>query len=126
LEDLSDGTIATLEATAKHYKISYLASISFTEVLISLPSVLTLHLTRIPVHRKQKMYDLARNVFKDLVYKNLDWPEAIWEAWMSFDLYGAVQDVDKCLDKIDRARTQLNACRLKVGSVLSYCYDKVR
>jgi hypothetical protein len=58
-------------------------------------------------------------VFKDLVYKNLDWPEAIWEAWISFEhLYGTVQDVDECLDKIDRARTQLNARRLKVGSVL--------
>src|ERR1700733_3770771 len=80
------------------------------------PSVLTSCLTHIPVHRKQKLYDLARNVFKDLAFKNLDWPEAIWEAWMSFEhLYGTVQNVDECLDKIDRARTQLNARRLKVG-----------
>ena len=47
--------------------------------------------------------------------KNLDWPEAIWEAWLSFEhLHGSVDEVDACLDKIEKAQYQVNARRAKV------------
>jgi squamous cell carcinoma antigen recognized by T-cells 3 len=49
--------------------------------------------------------------------KNLDWPEAIWEAWLSFEhLYGSVHEVDECLDKIEKAQYQVNTRRTKVRS----------
>lgn len=60
-------------------------------------------------------------MFKDLHTKNLDWPEAIWEAWVSFEhLYGTVEEVDSCLDKVEKAAYQVNARRAKVGISLSY------
>jgi squamous cell carcinoma antigen recognized by T-cells 3 len=47
--------------------------------------------------------------------KNLDWPEAIWDAWISFEyLHGSVNSVDACFDKIEKAQYQVNARRAKV------------
>ena len=64
---------------------------------------------------KQGRTDEARNAFKDIVTKNLDWPEAIFEAWISFEhLYGSVEEIEECLDKVERAQNQLNARRLRV------------
>lgn len=49
--------------------------------------------------------------------KNLDWPEAIWEAWIAFEhLRGSVEDLDACLDKIEKAQYQVNSRRAKVIS----------
>lgn len=51
--------------------------------------------------------------------KPMDWPEAIWEAWLAFEhLHGSVDEVDNCLDKIDKAQYQVNMKRAKVSSVL--------
>lgn len=48
--------------------------------------------------------------------KNLDWPEAIWEAWISFEhLHGSVDQVNACLDKVEKAQYQVNVRRAKVG-----------
>jgi squamous cell carcinoma antigen recognized by T-cells 3 len=65
--------------------------------------------------RKQGRHDQARATFKDLTNKYLDWPEAIWEAWIAFEhLNGSVQDLEVCLDRVERARAGVNARRAKV------------
>lgn len=47
--------------------------------------------------------------------KNLDWPEPIWEAWISFEnTYGSVQEIEECLDRVERARNQVNKRRARV------------
>ena len=67
------------------------------------------------IPRKQHLYDDARKHFRDVAMKNLDWPEAVWEAWVSFEqLHGSVEQLEDCLDRINRARDQTNARRAKV------------
>ena len=65
--------------------------------------------------RKQEKYTEAREVLKDISTKNVDWPEAIWEAWLTFEhLHGSMTDLEACLDKIERAQQQVNTRRAKV------------
>jgi hypothetical protein len=46
----------------------------------------------------------------------LDWPEAVWEAWVSFEqLYGSVDDLETCLDKVEQAQIQVNNQRMRVS-----------
>lgn len=62
------------------------------------------------------MYDQARAVFDDIHKKQLDWPELIWELWLSFEhIHGTVDQVEECLDKIEKAQAQVNARRMKVS-----------
>jgi hypothetical protein len=69
-------------------------------------------------NRKQDQYDDARGLFKDICNKKLDWPEVIWEAWIAFEhLYGSVQDLEDCLDRVEKARGFLQSRRLKVCPV---------
>lgn len=52
--------------------------------------------------------------------KNLDWPEAIWDAWISFEqLHGSVIELEDALDRIQRAQTQVNNRRAKVRKHMS-------
>ncbi|KAI0700046.1 RNA-binding protein Prp24 [Cerioporus squamosus] len=97
VEDLHANALILWEDATKHYKTSYLAWTSYTDVLI-----------------RQHLYDDARRVFRDVAHKNLDWPEAIWEAWVSFEqLHGFVEQIEDALDRIERARTQVNNRRAK-------------
>ncbi|KAI0366626.1 RNA-binding protein Prp24 [Pilatotrama ljubarskyi] len=97
LGDLQANAVVLWEDTTKHYKTSYLAWTSYTDCLV-----------------KQHMYEDARRVFRDIAAKNLDWPEAIWEAWVSFEqLHGTVEEIEDALDRIERAQTQVNARRAK-------------
>ena len=67
------------------------------------------------------MYDDARKVFRDIANKNLDWPEAIWESWVAFEqLHGSVEQLEDCLDRVERARTQVNARRAKEAEKAQY------
>ncbi|KAF8180964.1 hypothetical protein K438DRAFT_1976414 [Mycena galopus ATCC 62051] len=76
----------------KHYKTSYNAWISYTGALI-----------------KNRHHDMACKTFVDLHLKNLDWPEAIWEAWLAFEhLHGSVQQIDVCGDKVEKAQYVVN------------------
>lgn len=60
---------------------------------------------------------MARTVFSDLVYKNLDWPEAIWESWIAFEhQYGSVEELEACLDKVEKAQAQINMRRAKASN----------
>lgn len=71
-----------------------------------------------PFFRKNGEFDETRKVFSDVHAKNLDWPEAIWEAWISFEhLHGTVDQVDACLDKIEKAQYQVNIRRAKVSGL---------
>ena len=72
--------------------------------------------------RKHQQFEEARKVFTDIHAKQLDWPEAIWEAWVSFEhLHGTLEEVESCLDKIEKAQYQTNARRAKV-SLLGFRY----
>ncbi|KDQ62555.1 hypothetical protein JAAARDRAFT_121734 [Jaapia argillacea MUCL 33604] len=104
LAGLPEKAIAIWQATAKHCKTSYLAWISYTDILI-----------------KHDQHAQARAIFKDIHSKNLDWPEAIWEAWLSFEhLYGSVQDIEDCMDKVERAKTLVNIRRAREAEKASY------
>ncbi|OCH91935.1 RNA-binding protein Prp24 [Obba rivulosa] len=97
LADQAEHALIMWEDTTKHYKTSYLAWTSYTDVLI-----------------KQRMLDDARKVFRDVAMKNLDWPEAIWDAWVTFEqLYGSVEAIEDALDRVERANAQTHARRLK-------------
>ncbi|OJT12790.1 hypothetical protein TRAPUB_10625 [Trametes pubescens] len=97
VDDLHANAVVLWEDTAKHYKTSYLAWTSYTDVLI-----------------KEHMYDDVRKVFRDVSAKHLDWPEAIWDAWVSFEqLHGTVEELENALAHIERAQTQVNARRAK-------------
>ncbi|GBE83236.1 predicted protein [Sparassis crispa] len=107
--DLSEHAVVMWEDAAKHYKTSYIAWTAYTDVLI-----------------KQKLYDDARKVFRDISMKNLDWPEAMWEAWLNFEqLCGSVEDIEDCIDRIDRAQVQVNARRAKEAEKAGYAAMQV-
>ncbi|KAF8208710.1 hypothetical protein K438DRAFT_1812755 [Mycena galopus ATCC 62051] len=95
--NMADSAIEVWNATAKHYKTSYNAWISYTDALI-----------------KNRQHDKARKTFVDLHLKNLDWPEAIWEAWLAFEhLHGSLQQIDACGDKVEKAQYVVNTRRAK-------------
>lgn len=73
---------------------------------------------------KHLQFDEARKVFTDIHTKQLDWPEAIWEAWVSFEhLHGTLEEIESCLDKIEKAQYQTNARRAKVSLLgFGYCW----
>lgn len=63
------------------------------------------------------LFDDARKVFRDIASKNLDWPEAIWEAWIAFEhVYGTVEELEDSMDRIEKAQKQVAARRAKVHS----------
>ncbi|RDB17959.1 hypothetical protein Hypma_000943 [Hypsizygus marmoreus] len=101
---LGDSAIAVWQLAAKFYKISYLAWSSYTDALI-----------------KHGKYDQARKVFSDIHTRNLDWPEAIWEAWIAFEhLHGSVEELETCLDKIEKAQYQVNSRRAREAEKAAY------
>jgi hypothetical protein len=76
--------------------------------------------------RRKDRYDEARSVFSDLVYKNLDWPEAIWDARTSFEhQHGSLAELDACLDTVERAQYQVNMRRAKVSVLLEFGLNMV-
>ncbi|KAF7422665.1 Splicing factor [Pleurotus ostreatus] len=104
LADLPDQGAEVWHQTARHLKSSYLAWTSYIDILI-----------------KQDKHDTARAVYKDIHTKNLDWPEVIWDAWLTFEhLYGTVQDIEYCLDRIEKAQYQVNMRRAKEAEKASY------
>ncbi|KAI0338891.1 hypothetical protein BDW22DRAFT_1409299 [Trametopsis cervina] len=95
--DLPDEAINMWSAAVRHYKTSYLTWLSYTEALI-----------------RVSMYDEARKAFRDVASKNLDWPEAIWEAWMAFEqVHGSIDDLEDCHERVQKAQKQVNARRVR-------------
>ncbi|KAJ3814647.1 hypothetical protein F5876DRAFT_86271 [Lentinula aff. lateritia] len=92
-----ESSVAVWQSATKHYKNSYFVWTSYTDCLI-----------------KTDRHDEARKVFSDIAAKQIDWPEAIWEAWSLFEhFHGSVEQIEACLDKIEKARYQVNIRRLK-------------
>ncbi|KAG5646531.1 hypothetical protein DXG03_003298 [Asterophora parasitica] len=101
---LHDSATTVWESAAKFYRTSYIAWTSYTDSLV-----------------KYQQYDKARKVFSDIHMKNLDWPEAVWEAWIAFEhLHGSVEELDTCLDKVEKAQYQVNARRVKEAEKVNY------
>ncbi|KAF8073869.1 hypothetical protein FPV67DRAFT_1479613 [Lyophyllum atratum] len=101
---LQDSAITVWDTASKFLKTSYLAWISYTDTLI-----------------KYQQYDKARKIFSDIHVKNIDWPEAIWEAWIAFEhLHGSVEELDTCLDKVEKAQYQVNSRRAKDAEKASF------
>lgn len=68
------------------------------------------------VRSKQGLYEDARRVFKDLCMKHLDWPEAMWDAWLAFEqLHGSIEELEHAMDKVEFAQGQTNLRRQKVS-----------
>ncbi|CAL1712564.1 unnamed protein product [Somion occarium] len=106
---LQEHAISVWQDAAKHYKTSYVAWTEYTNVLV-----------------RHQQYDTARDTFKDIASKNIDWPEAIWEAWLQFEhLHGSVQDIEECMDRIERARNQINVRRAKEAEKAAYAAMQV-
>ncbi|KAL0576045.1 Splicing factor [Marasmius crinis-equi] len=92
-----EGAVGVWQSATKFYKNSYLAWTAYTEALM-----------------KADQPDEARKTFSDISMKNLDWPEAIWEAWLAFEhLHGTVEQIEACMDKIEKAQYQVNMRRAK-------------
>ncbi|KIY71712.1 RNA-binding protein Prp24 [Cylindrobasidium torrendii FP15055 ss-10] len=94
---LVDNVVTVWEETVKAKKPSYVAYISYTDALA-----------------KANRQDDAREVFQNVHRKNFDWPEAVWDAWLGFEhLYGTVEEINTAIDQIAKARSALDARRLK-------------
>ena len=78
------------------------------------------YMCSLTTHSRHKDYSDARSVFEDIHKKRLDWPEAIWDAWVAFEqLHGSVFNIDSALDKIEKARIQVEYHRARVGLTLT-------
>jgi len=65
--------------------------------------------------RRSDHHDLARSTFKDVSTKNLDYPEALWDAWINFEYaHGSLASLEDAMARIERARTRVEARRMKV------------
>jgi hypothetical protein len=66
-------------------------------------------------HSRTDQHNIARSTFQDVSTKNLDYPEALWDAWLSFEhAHGSLASLEDALVRIERARTQVEARRAKV------------
>ncbi|KAF5369542.1 hypothetical protein D9758_002590 [Tetrapyrgos nigripes] len=97
IAEVNSAVVGVWQSATKHYKNSYLVWTHYTDALI-----------------KFDQLEEARKVFTDICQRKLDWSEAVWEAWLSFEhLHGQVEQVDDCLDQIEKARSIVNARRAK-------------
>ncbi|KAJ3513576.1 hypothetical protein NLJ89_g2871 [Agrocybe chaxingu] len=101
---LIDSVFDVWKAAAKHSKSSYQVWLNYTEALT-----------------KHQKYTEARTIFADVHAKQIDWPEAIWDAWISFEhLHGSLEDIETCMDRIEKAQYQTNARRAKDAEKAAY------
>lgn len=62
-------------------------------------------------------HDLARKTFQDMSTKNLDYPEALWDAWHNFEhAHGSLTSLEEALNKISQAKAQLEFRRARVSA----------
>ncbi|KIJ17712.1 hypothetical protein PAXINDRAFT_130029 [Paxillus involutus ATCC 200175] len=97
LADVPEAAIQLWASTAAYYKSTWAAWIAYTDVLI-----------------RTDQHNIARSTFQDVSTKNLDYPEALWDAWLSFEhAHGSLASLEDALVRIERARTQVEARRAK-------------
>ncbi|KAF9527604.1 hypothetical protein CPB83DRAFT_934295 [Crepidotus variabilis] len=94
---LIDSIFDVWKAASKHSKSSYVVWLNYTEALI-----------------KHQKHNEARQLFSEISTKNLDWPEALWDAWISFEqLHGSVETIDEAMDKVEKAQQAVQTKRAK-------------
>ncbi|KAG2155888.1 uncharacterized protein EDB93DRAFT_58815 [Suillus bovinus] len=97
LADVPDAAVQLWASTAAHYKTSWAAWVAYTDVLI-----------------RTDHHDLARQTFQDMSTKNLDYPEALWDAWHNFEhAHGSLSSLEEAIHKITQARAQLETRRAR-------------
>ncbi|KAI6122456.1 hypothetical protein EDD16DRAFT_1570902 [Pisolithus croceorrhizus] len=97
LAGMPDAAVQLWAATAKHYKSSWASWVAYTDVLI-----------------RTDHHDLARSTFQEVSAKNLDYPEALWDAWINFEYaHGSLVSLEEALARVERARTQVEARRIQ-------------
>ncbi|KZP31530.1 hypothetical protein FIBSPDRAFT_776202 [Athelia psychrophila] len=102
--EMSEKAISLWQGTAKHMKKSYLAWTAYTDACVRA--------------EKQKT---ARAIFSDIAMKQLDWPEAVWDAWIAFEhQHGTVEQLEACLDKVEKAQYSVNMHRAKEAEHAQY------
>ncbi|KAI9464990.1 hypothetical protein BJY52DRAFT_1247790 [Lactarius psammicola] len=103
LEQSDEATKVWADA-AKHYKTAYIPWFEYTSSL-----------------ERQGDYNEARKVFTKVAKSPLEWPEMLWEAWLSFEhSHGSAKEVQNALDVVERARTQVEARRAKEAEKAGY------
>ncbi|KAF8908958.1 hypothetical protein CPB84DRAFT_1766490 [Gymnopilus junonius] len=101
---LADSVFQVWKAAAEHSRSNYQIWLQYTDALI-----------------KHQKFDEARDEFSKVHSKQLDWPEAIWEAWISFEhLHGDLEQINACLDKIETAQYQTNMRRSREAAKAAY------
>jgi hypothetical protein len=54
-------------------------------------------------------------MYHSVLFKNMDWPEAIFDAWLSFEhMHGSVEDIQDCIERIEKAQRAVYTKRMKV------------
>lgn len=97
LADIPDAAVQLWASTAAHYRSSWAAWVAYTDVLI-----------------RTDHHDLARKTFQDMSTKNLDYPEALWDAWHNFEhAHGSLSSLEEAINKISQARAQLETRRAR-------------
>lgn len=67
-------------------------------------------------YSRTDQHDAVRSTFQEVSTKNLDYPEALWDAWLSFEhAHGSLMSLEDALVRIERARTQVEARRMRVS-----------
>ncbi|KAF9242560.1 hypothetical protein BU15DRAFT_86759 [Melanogaster broomeanus] len=75
LADVPEAAVQMWESTASHYKTTWSAWIAYTDY----------------------RHDIARTTFQNVSTKNLDYPEAVWDAWISFEhAHGSLAELERC------------------------------
>ncbi|KAG1748706.1 hypothetical protein EDB19DRAFT_1847464 [Suillus lakei] len=97
LADVPDAAVQLWTSTAAHYRSSWAAWVAYTDVLI-----------------RTDHHDLARKTFQDTSTKNLDYPEALWDAWHNFEhAHGSLSSLEEAISKITQTRAQLETRRAR-------------
>lgn len=61
-------------------------------------------------------YIRARNVFKNLPYKSINWPEPLWQQWMNFEnIHGNLENIEECSERINNYSAKLHKKRQEVS-----------
>lgn len=97
LADVPDAAVQLWASTAAHYRSSWAAWVAYTDALI-----------------RTDHHDLARKTFQDMSTKNLDYPEALWDAWHNFEhAHGSLSSLEGAINKITQAGAQLETRRAR-------------
>ena len=123
---MPDEALEVWQDATKFYSKSYLAWLAYINLLMSVPFNFLFDarvLTRQSCS-KESQISTARKVLKELSQrKGIDWPEAIWERWISLEhLFGRNEDVQKCLAVITVQKRIEEERRRKAWATAGYPY----